>query len=208
MRNLWCIFERLDHGNFYISHFFSSLRGLTSSHSILLTSFSLWVSTIILGIVNLAPLILSTAIVDRFGQSSSSFLVAFSCLIFCQIAVSALLAMVTGVHGFGWSWGPVTWLIPSEIFPLRIRTTGQSIAVGVQFISLFALSQTFLTMLCHFKFGAFLFYAVWIAVMTLFIMFFLPETKGIPLESMYTIWGKQWFWRRFVEGAVKQDNFP
>ncbi|KAG5031290.1 hypothetical protein JHK85_015272 [Glycine max] len=74
MRNLWCIFERLDHGNFYISHFFSSLRGLTSSHSILLTSFSLWVSTIILGIVNLAPLILSTAIVDRFGQSSSSFL--------------------------------------------------------------------------------------------------------------------------------------
>ncbi|KAG5018964.1 hypothetical protein JHK87_014819 [Glycine soja] len=49
--------------------------------------------------VNLAPLILSTAIVDRFGQSSSSFLVPFSCLIFCQIAVSALLAMVTGVHG-------------------------------------------------------------------------------------------------------------
>ena len=110
--------------------------------------------------------------------------------------------------GFGWSWGPLTWLIPSEIFPLKIRTTGQSIAVGVQFIALFALSQTFLTMLCHFKFGAFLFYTVWIAVMTLFIMFFLPETKGIPLESMYTIWGKQWFWRRFVEGAVKQDNFP
>ena len=110
--------------------------------------------------------------------------------------------------GFGWSWGPVTWLIPSEIFPLRIRTTGQSIAVGVQFIALFALSQTFLTMLCHFKFGAFLFYTVWIAVMTLFIMFFLPETKGIPLESMYTIWGKHWFWGRFVGGAVKQDNLP
>jgi len=140
--------------------------------------------------------------------------------------VSGLLAVVTGVDGrndiskgkavmvlvllciyaagFGWSWGPLTWLIPSEIFPLKIRTTGQSIAVGVQFITLFALSQTFLTMLCHFKFGAFLFYAVWIAVMTLFITFFLPETKGIPLESMHVIWGKHWFWRRFVTGVADQ----
>ena len=186
-------------------------------------------STVILGIVNLASLILSTAVVDRFGRRFL-FITGGILMLFCQIAVSALLAMVTGVHGtkdiskgnamlvlvllcfydagFGWSWGPLTWLIPSEIFPLKIRTTGQSIAVGVQFIALFALSQTFLTMLCHFKFGAFLFYTVWIAVMTLFIMFFLPETKGIPLESMYTIWGKHWFWGRFVGGAVKQDNLP
>ena len=147
-----------------------------------------------------------------------------------KIAVSILLAVVTGVHGtkdmskgsaivvlvllccysagFGWSWGPLTWLIPSEIFPLKIRTTGQSIAVGVQFIIVFILSQTFLSMLCHFKFGAFLFYAGWIVVMTIFVIFFVPETKGIPLESMYTIWGKHWFWRRFVKGEVAQENLP
>lgn len=147
-----------------------------------------------------------------------------------KIAVSALLAVATGVHGtkdvskgnailvlvllcmytagFGWSWGPLSWLIPSEIFPLKIRSTGQSIAVGVQFIVIFVLSQTFLTMLCHFKFGAFLFYAGWIAIMTIFIIFFLPETKGIPLESMYTIWGKHWFWRRFVKGEADQDIRP
>jgi len=119
-------------------------------------------------------------------------------------AVMVLVLLCIYAAGFGWSWGPLTWLIPSEIFPLKIRTTGQSIAVGVQFITLFALSQTFLTMLCHFKFGAFLFYAVWIAVMTLFITFFLPETKGIPLESMHVIWGKHWFWRRFVTGVADQ----
>jgi hypothetical protein len=148
-----------------------------------------------------------------------------------KIAVAIVLAVVTGVDGtkdmpkgtailvlvllclytagFGWSWAPLTWLIPSEIFPVNIRTTGQSIAIAVQFIIIFVLSQTFLTMLCHFKFGAFVFYAFWVIVMTLFIIFFLPETKGIPLESMYTIWGKHWFWCRFVkEEEEGQENHP
>ncbi|CAJ1974113.1 unnamed protein product [Sphenostylis stenocarpa] len=186
-------------------------------------------SAIILGIVALASLLVSTAIVDRFGRRFL-FITGGICMFLCQIAVSTLLAVSTGVHGtkqisksnavlvlvllcfysagFGWSWGPLTWLIPSEIFPLRIRTTGQSIAVGMQFITIFILSQTFLTMLCHFKFGAFLFYGGWIVVMTIFIIFFLPETKGIPLESMYTIWGKHWFWSRFVKEEAGQQNLP
>jgi hypothetical protein len=92
-----------------------------------------------------------------------------------KIAVSIMLAVATGVHGtkqisngnailvlvllclyaagFGLSWSPLTWLIPSEIFPVNIRSTGQSIAVGVHFLMVFVLSQTFLTMLCHFKFA-------------------------------------------------------
>jgi len=147
-----------------------------------------------------------------------------------KIAVSIVLAVVTGVDGtkdiskgnailvlvllclytagFGWSWGPLTWLIPSEIFPVKIRTTGQSIAVAVQFIIIFVLSQTFLTMLCHMKFGAFVFYAFWVILMTLFVIFFLPETKGIPLESMYTIWGRHWFWSRYVKGQESLENLP
>ncbi|OIV96721.1 hypothetical protein TanjilG_09263 [Lupinus angustifolius] len=187
-------------------------------------------SAIILGVVNLASILISTAFVDRFGRRV--LLITGGIVMFvCQIAVAALLGAVTGVHGnkdisqgyailvlvllcmytagFGWSWGPLTWLIPSEIFPLKIRTTGQSIAVGAQFITIFILSQTFLTTLCHFKFAVFLFYAFWILVMTFFVIFFLPETKGIPLESMYTIWGKHWYWRRFVKAeANDQDNRP
>jgi len=138
-----------------------------------------------------------------------------------KVALSILLAVATGVHGtkdiskgnailvlvllslyaavFGGSWGSLTWLIPSEIFPLKIRSTGQSIAIAVQFGTIFILSQTFLTMLCHFKFGAFVFYAGWIVIMTIFIILFLPETKGIPLESMYIVWSKHWFWGRFVK---------
>ncbi|KAI5407992.1 hypothetical protein KIW84_054009 [Lathyrus oleraceus] len=185
------------------------------------------ISAIILGVVNLTSIFISASIVDRFGRRFL-FITGGILMFVCLIAVSIVLAVVSGVHGtngvskgnailvlvllcfyaagFGWSWGPLTWLIPSEIFPVNIRTTGQSIAIGVQFILTFVLSQTFLTMLCHFKFGAFVFYAFWVVVMTLFIIFFLPETKGISLESMYTIWGKHWFWSRFVKGEDDQEN--
>lgn len=101
--------------------------------------------------------------------------------------------------GFGWSWGPLSWLVPSEIFPMKIRSAGQSIAVAVNFAVTFVLSQTFLTMLCHFKYGTFLFYAGWIGAMTVFVALFLPETKGIPLDSMYGVWEQHWYWHRFVK---------
>jgi len=220
-------------------------------------------SAIILGAVNLASIVLGTAIVDRFGRRFL-FITGGTCMFVTQVSkwsinffklfiillglfdtllaliitifvmttvklvLSIVLAVVTGVHGtkdisngnaivvlvllslytasFGGSWGSLTWLIPSEIFPLKIRSTGQSIAIAVQFVTIFIVSQTFLTMLCHFKFGAFVFYAGWIVVMTIFIIFFLPETKGIPLESMYIVWSKHWFWGRFVK--VPQENLP
>lgn len=115
-------------------------------------------------------------------------------------AILVLVLMCTYAAGFGWSWGPLSWLIPSEIFPMKIRPTGQSISVAVNFATTFVLSQTFLSMLCHFKFGTFLFYSGWIAVMTLFVALFLPETKGIPLDSMDAVWERHWYWRRFVRG--------
>jgi sugar porter (SP) family MFS transporter len=48
--------------------------------------------------------------------------------------------------GFAWSWGPLGWLVPSEIFPLEIRSAGQSITVAVGFLFIFMGAQSFLTM--------------------------------------------------------------
>ncbi|XP_057973954.1 sugar transport protein 5 isoform X1 [Malania oleifera] len=178
------------------------------------------IAAIILGLVNLASILVSTVIVDRYGRRFL-FMEGGIQMFICQIAVACVLGMTTGVSGteaiskgyavlvlvlmcayaagFGWSWGPLSWLIPSEIFPMKIRPTGQSISVAVNFATTFVLSQTFLTMLCHFKYGTFLFYAAWITAMTIFVFIFLPETKGVPLDSMYLVWEEHWFWRRFVQ---------
>ncbi|TXG52806.1 hypothetical protein EZV62_021975 [Acer yangbiense] len=178
------------------------------------------IAAIILGLVNLCSILVSTVVVDRYGRRFL-FLIGGIQMFICQVGVAIVLGITTGVSGtkhiskgyailvltlmcmyaagFGWSWGPLSWLIPSEIFPMKIRPTGQSISVAVNFGVTFVLSQTFLTMLCHFKFGTFLFYAGWIVTMTIFVALFLPETKGIPLDSMYAVWERHWFWRRFVK---------
>ncbi|KAK8984449.1 hypothetical protein V6N11_047672 [Hibiscus sabdariffa] len=100
---------------------------------------------------------------------------------------------------FAWSWGPLGWLVPSEIFPLEIRSAAQSINVSVNMIFTFLVAQVFLTMLCHLKFGLFLFFAFFVVIMSIFIYYFLPETKGIPIEEMNQVWKSHWYWSRFME---------
>lgn len=117
------------------------------------------------------------------SKSDSILVVVFICLF---------------VVAFGWSWGGLGWTVPSEIFSLETRSAGQSITVAVNLFFTFIIGQVFLTLLCAFKFGIFLFFAGWIMVMTTFVYFFLPETKGVPIEEMIFLWKKHWFWKRFV----------
>jgi hypothetical protein len=76
----------------------------------------------------------------------------------------------------------------------------------------FAQSQSFVEMLCRFKYGTFAYYAGWVVVMTVFVAVFLPETKGVRIESMGAVWAQHWYWKRFVKPAVpapaKQSDGP
>ncbi|KAJ7965708.1 Sugar transport protein [Quillaja saponaria] len=172
------------------------------------------IGAIILGVVSLGGILVSAAVVDRYGRRIL-FILGGVQMFICLVGVTIVLATTTETvvvlvlmcvyaAGFAWSWGPLCWLIPSEICPIKIRSTGQSISIAVNFATTFVLSQTFLTMLCHFKYGTFLFYAGWVGIMTIFVMLFLPETKGIPLDSMYKVWEQHWYWQRFVQGQSSQ----
>ncbi|KAI4342936.1 hypothetical protein MLD38_027498 [Melastoma candidum] len=98
-------------------------------------------------------------------------------------AIVLVLVICIYVSGFAWSWGPLAWLVPSEIFPLEIRSTAQSINVSVNMLVTWAVAQMFLSMLCHLKFGLFLLLAFFVLIMTLFVYYFLPETKCVPIED-------------------------
>jgi MFS transporter, SP family, sugar:H+ symporter len=104
------------------------------------------------------------------------------------------------VMSFAWSWGPLGWLIPSETFPLETRTAGYAFAVSSNMLFTFLIAQAFLSMLCTMRAGVFLFFAAWVVAMCMFVLFFLPETKNIPIDEMTErVWKKHWFWKRFMQ---------
>lgn len=123
-----------------------------------------------------------------------------------SFSILVVVVICLFVAAFGWSWGPLGWTVPSEIFPLETRSAGQSITVAVNLLFTFAIGQSFLSLLCAFKFGIFLFFAGWITIMTIFVYIFLPETKGVPIEEMIFVWRKHWFWRTVVPEIPEGDE--
>lgn len=174
--------------------------------------------------------IYSNLIKDKLFQQRSSLLFSphYTYLCGLQVAIGVILGLKFGVAGtgslskgfadlllvlicfyvaaFAWSWGPLGWLVPSECFSLEIRSAGQAITVAVNLLFTFIIAQCFLSMLCHFKFGLFFFFAALVLIMTVFIFFFVPETKNVPIEEMNRVWKKHWFWGRFIPDDEQQHH--
>ncbi|CAA2935355.1 hexose carrier protein HEX6-like isoform X1 [Olea europaea var. sylvestris] len=175
-------------------------------------------SAVVTGVVGIGTTFISMLIVDKVGRRFLLIMGGIQMFV-SQLTVGGIMAAKLGDHdglnksyaflilvliciyvaGFGISWGPLGWLIPSEIFPLEIRSAGQSISVGINFLFTFVVGQTFLSMLCHFKSGIFFFFGGWVAIMTAFVVLLLPETKNLPIEQMDRIWKEHWFWKKIVE---------
>ncbi|CAL9158647.1 unnamed protein product [Musa hybrid cultivar] len=144
--------------------------------------------------------IAGTMIAIKFGTSGSAASLSKS------YANGMLLFICTYTAGFAWSWGPLGWLVPSEIFPLEIRPAGQAITVSVNMLFTFMVAQAFVAALCHLKFGLFYLFAAWVVVMTVFVAFFLPETKNVPIEEMILVWQQHWYWSKFIADEDVNDD--
>ncbi|XP_042503152.1 sugar transport protein 10-like [Macadamia integrifolia] len=184
-------------------------------------------SAVITGLVNVVATLVSIFTVDKYGRRFL-FLEGGIQMIICQIIVGVVLGLKFGntgqgslskgyadlvlvlicfyVAAFAWSWGPLGWLVPSEIFPLEIRSAGQAINVSVNMFFTFIIAQIFLALLCHLKYGLFLFFAAWEIIMTVFIYFFMPETKNIPIEEMNRMWKQHWFWGKYIPDDAVADH--
>ena len=157
--------------------------------------------TIVVGIINMIATVIAISTVDRFGRRplmivgslgmSMSMLVLGSLFYFCNVGVSALVAMLFYVASFSLSWGPVCWVLLSEIFPNTIRAQAMSVAVAVQWMANYLVSWTFpimdkSTALNNAFHGGFAYwiYALMGVLSALFIWKCIPETKGKSLEEI------------------------
>jgi SP family xylose:H+ symportor-like MFS transporter len=163
--------------------------------------------TIIVGVANFLFTIIAIKTVDKYGRKPLMIIGALGMAIamfalgfvFFSEATGylALGCMMLYVASFALSWGPVTWVLLSEIFPNKIRGKAMAIAVAAQWIANYFVSLTFPMMddnsylTEQFNHG----FAYWIyGAMSLLAMIFvwklIPETKGKTLEEMEGLWKK------------------
>lgn len=88
------------------------------------------------------------------------------------------------IAGFGATWGPVSWTLVSEIFPLSIRAKGASIGAFSNWLNNFAIAFFVPPMLEAWAWGTYIFFAVFLTGGIFWVWFFLPETKNASLEEM------------------------
>jgi len=163
--------------------------------------------TIIVGVVNLLFTVLAILTVDKYGRKPLMIIGALgmavsmfalgSAFFMETVGVGALLFMLIYVASFAMSWGPVCWVLLSEIFPNKIRGRALALAVAAQWISNYLVSWTFPMMdknsylLETFNHGfAYWIYGIMGVLATLFVWKYVPETKGKTLEEMEEIWNK------------------
>lgn len=161
--------------------------------------------TIVVGAVNLIFTVLAIQTVDRFGRKPLMLLGAAGMAISMfalgtaffskAMGLFSLICMLVYVASFAMSWGPVTWVLLSEIFPNKIRGRAMALAVTAQWVSNYLVSWTFPMMdknsflIEKFNHG----FSYWIyglmGLIALFVVWkFVPETKGKTLEEMELIW--------------------
>ncbi|HNW56387.1 MAG TPA: D-xylose transporter XylE [Bacteroidales bacterium] len=163
--------------------------------------------TIIVGSVNLVFTVVAIMTVDKFGRKPLMIIGALGMAV-SMIALGfsfsthnegfiALIFMLTYTASFAMSWGPVTWVLLSEIFPNSIRGA-MSIAVSAQWIANWLVSFSFpilndsrwLTDQFNHGFSYWI-YGLMGIFAALFVWKFVPETKGKTLEEIEKIWKKQ-----------------
>jgi hypothetical protein len=120
------------------------------------------------------------------------------------VSIFLVVVIFMFVLAYGRSWGPLGWLVPSELFPLEIRSAAQSVVVCVNMIFTAIVAQFFLASLCHLKYGIFLLFGGLIVVMSCFVFFLLPETKQVPIEEIYLLFEKHWFWKKIVADGKEE----
>jgi SP family xylose:H+ symportor-like MFS transporter len=185
---------------YYAPEIFKSM-GLSTDASLL--------QTILVGAINFAFTIVATLTVDRWGRKplqitgalvmAASMLALGADLMAHDKGIAALLFMLVYIAGFAMSWGPVTWVLLSEIFPNQIRGKALAIAVAAQWGANLLVSWTFPilqknpTLLAtfnggfpYFIYGAMGLLAAW------FMWKWVPETKSRTLEGLESLWrGKE-----------------
>jgi SP family xylose:H+ symportor-like MFS transporter len=179
---------------------------------------SAFLQTIVIGVTLVAFTVVAQVTVDRWGRKplliTGALIMAVSMTFLgflfnasgngtstgaLQMSHSAgvwgLVAVVGYIAGFSLSWGPIVWVMLAEIFPNSIKGKAMAIAVAAQWIANLFVSWSFKVLDGNsalntaFNHGfAYWLYGAASVLAALFVMKYVPETKGRSLEAIQELW--------------------
>lgn len=148
-----------------------------------------------IGVANLIFTLLGMYLIDRLGRKKLMIIGSIGyigSLLFVAMAffkgwsgmvVPISLFVFIGAHAIG--QGAVIWVFISEIFPNHIRSYGQSIGTSTHWILAFIIPSSVPFLIAKIGAGSmFLFFAIMMIFQLLWVLFFMPETKGVSLEDL------------------------
>ena len=150
----------------------------------IIMAFSLW---FIGGYIKLAP-----PIVPATGEQSS----------ISSGGIAACAFIYIYVIGFVSSFAGVSFILSSECVPLNIRAISATLGAATQWLFNLVITKATPYMITSMGFGTFFFFGSFTVLGGIYVWFFVPETKGVPLEHMAKVFGKDDLVeseRRFVE---------
>lgn len=156
-------------------------------------------ATVGVGVVNVLATLVVLFLLDRVGRKPL-LIVGISAMIAALVVLGAVwvlpqggeairhglgLALMVYIIGFAIGLGPIAWLIIAEIYPLRVRGAAMSCATVTNWGANFLTAMTFLSLIQGIGAGwTFWLYALLSVGSLLFVIRFVPETKGKSLEQL------------------------
>ena len=158
---------------------------------------SAFLGAVLVGIVNCAFTFVAIMNIEKFGRRKLLLIGVIGAFIslsgvgvlFAMGSKFVIIPLLMYVASFAFSFGPIVWVIISEIFPTRIR--GLAVSLG----SFSLMTTGFVITLTNpiliktvMPSGTFFIYAALTLPAIWFIWKFVPETKGKTLEEIEKFW--------------------
>jgi sugar porter (SP) family MFS transporter len=152
-------------------------------------------SSIGIGVTNLIFTLFGVFLIDRLGRKTLMYIGSIGYIISLSLvstafflnwgglAVPIFLFMFIASHAIG--QGAIIWVFISEIFPNNLRASGQSFGTSTHWV-LAAIIPSMVPMLFS-TIGAgvvFMVFAIMMVFQLFFVIFMMPETKGVSLEEL------------------------
>ncbi len=159
-------------------------------------------SSIGIGVTNMVFTLIGISLIDKIGRKKLMYIGSVGYIISLSLVAMAFFLEWEGMsvpvflfvfiasHAIG--QGTVIWVFISEVFPDQLRASGQSFGTSTHWVL-----AAIIPSMVPFLFGTigagtvFAIFAFMMVLQLLFVMFMMPETKGVPLEELEKILTKK-----------------